>query len=183
MLGLPESMVGDLDFDAAKKAQPRPRSLLSFKPQPVPALTLTFWPSYFTFSSIYSVVSISILASNTMDRDEIVTDSLLRSVLDSAERARSQCLEITNLLEQHKATPTTSSRDLQLELSKHQKQLFGHLAQVRSLNRDALYGVRKTKAETADARHEIDAMHLQLQNLYYEQRHLIGEIEACQSYE
>ena len=118
-----------------------------------------------------------------MDRDEIVTDTLLRSVLDSAERARQQCLEITGLLEQHKATPTTSPRDLQLELSRHQKQLFGHLAQVRSLNRDALYDVRKTKAETADARHEIDAMHLQLQNLYYEQRHLIGEIDACQSYE
>ncbi|KAI9665007.1 MAG: hypothetical protein M1821_006455 [Bathelium mastoideum] len=118
-----------------------------------------------------------------MNDDEIVTDPVLRSVLDSAERARQQCLEITNLLEQHKATPTTSPRDLQLELSKHQKQLFGHLAQVRSLNRDALYGARATKAETAEARQEIDAMHLQLQNLYYEQRHLIGEIEACQSYD
>ena len=118
-----------------------------------------------------------------MDHDDIVTDPLLRSVIDAAELARHQCLAITDLLEQHKATPATTPRNVQLELSKHQKQLFAHLAQVRSLNRDALYGVRATKTVTANARHEIDALHLQLQNLYYEQRHLIGEIEACQSYE
>ena len=118
-----------------------------------------------------------------MDHDEIVRDPLLRSVLDSAERARQQCLEITQLLEQHKTAPAKAPRDVRLELSKHQKRLFTHLAQVRSLNRDALYGVRTTKAVTTDARHEIDTLHLQLQNLYYEQRHLIGEIDACQSYE
>ena len=30
---------------------------------------------------------------------------------------------------------------------------------------------------------EIDALHLQLQNLYYEQRHLRGEIAGCEDYE
>jgi len=32
-------------------------------------------------------------------------------------------------------------------------------------------------------RQEVDKLHLQLQNLYYEQRHLQGEIAACESYE
>ena len=46
-----------------------------------------------------------------------------------------------------------------------------------------MLGVRSTKQETAEARQEIDSLHLQLQNLYYEQRHLRGEIAACEEYE
>ncbi|KAL9091707.1 MAG: hypothetical protein Q9165_004783 [Trypethelium subeluteriae] len=118
-----------------------------------------------------------------MDQDDIVTDPLLHSVLIAAERTRQECLQITHLLEQHKATLATAPQDVQAELSEHQKQLFSNLSQMRSLHRDALYEVRKTKAETTERRHEIDALHLQLQNLYYEQRHLIGEIEACRSYD
>jgi hypothetical protein len=51
------------------------------------------------------------------------------------------------------------------------------------LNRKAILGVRSTKQETGEARQEIDALHLQLQNLYYEQRHLRGEIAGCEDYE
>ncbi|KUI56522.1 hypothetical protein VP1G_03865 [Cytospora mali] len=38
-------------------------------------------------------------------------------------------------------------------------------------------------AITAEARQEVDVLHLQLQNLYYEQRHLQGEIAACESFD
>nr|GFD57658.1 hypothetical protein [Tanacetum cinerariifolium] len=41
---------------------------------------------------------------------------------------------------------------------------------------------RRTKQETSEARQEIDELHLQLQNLYYEQRHLRGEIRGCEEY-
>lgn len=44
-------------------------------------------------------------------------------------------------------------------------------------------GVRQTKQETTEARQEIDSLHLQLQNLYYEQRHLRGEIAGCEEFE
>ncbi|KAF3768903.1 hypothetical protein M406DRAFT_355072 [Cryphonectria parasitica EP155] len=44
-------------------------------------------------------------------------------------------------------------------------------------------GARDTKTQTAEARQEVDVLHLQLQNLYYEQAHLQGEIAACESYD
>jgi len=51
------------------------------------------------------------------------------------------------------------------------------------MTRRAIFSVRQAKVDTAEARSEIDTLHLQLQNLHYEQRHLRGEISACESYE
>lgn len=112
---------------------------------------------------------------------DLITDPLLQSVLQSAAQARQQSLAILDLIDSFHA----SDQDLttsQLELSKQQKLLNAHLAQLRGLNRKAVLGVRSTKQGTAEARSEIDSLHLQLQNLYYEQRHLRGEIAACEDY-
>ena len=79
--------------------------------------------------------------------------------------------------------PPSSPPDHQLELTKQQRMLYAHLGELRSLNRNAILQVRETKQTTAEARQEIDCLHLRLQNLYYEERHLRGEIAACESYE
>ncbi|KAI5302633.1 hypothetical protein KEM56_000502, partial [Ascosphaera pollenicola] len=63
------------------------------------------------------------------------------------------------------------------------KTIFACLARLRGQNRDLVHSVRATKHATADARAEIDRLHLHLQNLYYEQRHLSGEIAACDAYD
>jgi THO complex subunit 5 len=89
----------------------------------------------------------------------------IHPVLTTASLALTQCLAILDLLSAHRKTLTT------------------HLAHLRRLNRSAIHSVRTTKTETAHARQEIDALHLQLQNLYYEQRHLRGEIAGCENYE
>lgn len=115
---------------------------------------------------------------------DIVTDPFLQSVLQVSALTRQQCMTILDLLDAHPTSadnPTPS--DLLLELSNEQKILYTYLAQLRGLNRDAILGVRQTKQATAEARQEIDRLHLHLQNLYYEQRHLRGEIHACESYE
>ena len=114
----------------------------------------------------------------------IVTDQFLQKVLQTSTETRDQCSELLNFVE---ATPVSHSKplplDLQLELSKRQKLLYSYLSILRGLNRDAILKVRGTKQTTAEARQEIDRLHLQLQNLYYEERHLRGEIAACESYE
>ena len=46
----------------------------------------------------------------------------------------------------------------------------------------SVFDARDTKQNTAEAKSEIDSLHLQLQNLFYEQRHLRGEIGACEDY-
>ncbi|KAF3906506.1 hypothetical protein ABW20_dc0107006 [Dactylellina cionopaga] len=63
--------------------------------------------------------------------------------------------------------------------AKSQKLLFASLARLRSLHRNAYMVLRQTKQATSEARQEQDRLHLQLQNLYYQQRHLRGEIDAC----
>lgn len=118
-----------------------------------------------------------------MTSDELITDPLLLSVLHSAAQARQQSLAILDLIDEFHTSPIEKPDDSQLQLSKQQKVLNAHLAQLRGLNRKAVLGVRHTKQETAEARQEIDGLHLQLQNLYYEQRHLRGEIAACEEYD
>ncbi|KAE9992507.1 DNA replication licensing factor [Venturia inaequalis] len=112
---------------------------------------------------------------------DIVQDAQLRSVLQAADRACEQCIAILDLIQANR-NPKASSTYEQ-DLSNQQKVLYSHLAVVRGLNRKALLNARKTKQETTDARQEVDKLHLQLQNLYYEQRHFRGEITVCKNYD
>lgn len=114
----------------------------------------------------------------------IVTDLYLQSVLATSLDTREQCMNLINLVEANAIVASgTPSSEIQLDLSKQQRLLYSHLGRLRELNRNAILKVRDTKQTTAEARQEIDRLHLQLQNLYYEERHLRGEITACDSYE
>ncbi|KAJ8130043.1 hypothetical protein O1611_g3588 [Lasiodiplodia mahajangana] len=114
--------------------------------------------------------------------NEIVTDPELATVLAASRDTRVQAL---NLVDQIVAAGPidAASTEAQLETSKQQKLLITNLAQLRGLHRAANFAARQTKAQTSEARQEVDRLHLQLQNLYYEQRHLQGEIAACESFE
>lgn len=114
---------------------------------------------------------------------DIVTDPSLLPVLRTSAETQDQCQKLLALLDPTDLSSESPDSNPALTASKQQKQLFAQLAQLRGQNRDAIFGVRDTKQSTAEARQEIDRLHLQLQNLYYEQRHLTGEIAACESYE
>jgi THO complex subunit 5 len=112
--------------------------------------------------------------------NNIVTDGFLKTVLDNSSHAREQAIGLLDLVS---ATPSPPNLEAQLQISRQQKLLYGYLAQLRGSHRDATFKARDTKALTAEARQEVDRLHLQLQNLLYEQAHLQGEITACESYE
>ncbi|TPX11235.1 uncharacterized protein E0L32_001053 [Thyridium curvatum] len=114
-----------------------------------------------------------------MTTDDIVTDPNLAAVLRVSQQARQQALELVDLI----AKSESPSQEAISQLAKQQKLLTGSLSQLRGLHRAACFTARETKARTADARQEVDRLHLQLQNLNYEQRHLQGEIDACDSYD
>jgi THO complex subunit 5 len=114
--------------------------------------------------------------------EDIVTEPALKLALETSSQTREQTLTLLDLVSSH-TSDSTPPQEFQLQISKQQKQLMTHLAQLRGLHRGAHVGARETKALTAEARQEVDKLHLQLQNLYYEQRHLQGEIAACESYE
>lgn len=125
-----------------------------------------------------------------MTIDAIITDPALRSFLQTSQHAREQALSLADRLaassvsrEESAPPPRPLTTEQQVELSKEQKLLNTNLSYLRGLHRAAYMGARDTKAQTAEARQEVDVLHLQLQNLYYEQAHLQGEIAACESYE
>lgn len=117
-----------------------------------------------------------------MTVDEIVQNPLLKTVLDVGTQTRQHCTHLVDLLEANDSREIQEG-NVQPDFRKLQNILRAHLSQLRGLNREAVHGVRSTKQNTAEARQEIDRLHLQLQNLYYEERHLRGEIAACESYE
>ncbi|KAI1101110.1 Fms-interacting protein-domain-containing protein [Jackrogersella minutella] len=117
-----------------------------------------------------------------MPNSDIITDRNLTMALDASQDTRVHALSLVDHIAA--AGPIESaSTELQLEISKQQKLLITNLARLRGLHRAAHFGARKTKSQTSEARQEVDRLHLQLQNLYYEQRHLQGEILACESYD
>lgn len=117
-----------------------------------------------------------------MEAHKYITDPSLQAVLRAAEETRSQCIEMLTWLDQNRTSANPPSQ-LQLSLSEKQKLLNTRLAKLRGLNRRAILDTRATKQKTAEAKSEIDTLHLQLQNLYYEQRHLRGEISACEGHD
>ena len=113
----------------------------------------------------------------------MISDPALQSVLACAADSRAQCMSMLDFLDQNRVTASSSPGEAaQLELSKHQKLLTANLARLRGLHRKATFDARSTKQQTSEAKSEIDTLHLQLQNLFYEQRHLRGEIAACEDY-
>jgi THO complex subunit 5 len=127
-----------------------------------------------------------------MTIDTNITDPSLAAVLETSKTAREQAQTLVDLIAQAIATGSSNnnstsngplSADALAEISKQQKLLNTNLAHLRGLHRTAHFRARETKGTTAEGRHEVDVLHLQLQNLYYEQRHLEGEISGCESFE
>lgn len=117
---------------------------------------------------------------------ENVPDPLLRTALETSRSARENALALVDIVGQASAAAGDNSplpHEALVEISKQQKLMISYIAQLRGLHRSAHFRARETKTQTAEARHEVDVLHLQLQNLYYEQRHLEGEISSCESFE
>lgn len=114
--------------------------------------------------------------------DNLITDPSLRPLLETTQSTLGQIQSMIDWLAQN-ATSASPSPDAQLDLAQQQKILHAYLAKLRGQHRKAAFSARATKQETAEARQEVDRLLLQLQNLYYEQRHLMGEIGACEGYE
>lgn len=114
--------------------------------------------------------------------DKLVTDPSLALSIQISGQSRDQANALVSLAEKNDDSAPLSPAQ-KAEISKQQTLLLASIAQLRGLHRHATLAARETKAQTAEARQEVDRLHLQLQNLYYEQRHLQDEITACEGYE
>ncbi|KAL2756838.1 hypothetical protein ACRALDRAFT_2041426 [Sodiomyces alcalophilus JCM 7366] len=112
--------------------------------------------------------------------NNIVKDLQLDAVLQTSGQSREQAELLVDCLPE---AGQSVSPEQEAAISKQQKVLFTNISHLRGLHRAAIFTARETKSKTAEKRHEVDALHLQLQNLYYEQTHLKGEIAACESYD
>lgn len=112
--------------------------------------------------------------------DDVITSPVLTPCLETSQAALTQTTQLIEFLSQHASSPTTT--ELQLHVARQQKIVSAYLSRLRLQTRKAAYAARTTKLETAEARKHVDGLLLQLQNLYYEQRHLSGEIASCEDY-
>jgi THO complex subunit 5 len=108
--------------------------------------------------------------------DSLVTDPSITATLQTSEQSRDQALSLIDLVQASDGTNKA-------EVAKQQAHLLASIAHLRGLHRHITLAARDTKGATAESRQEVDRLHLQLQNLYYEQRHLQNEIAACEGYE
>ncbi|KAK4220200.1 Fms-interacting domain containing protein [Rhypophila sp. PSN 637] len=115
--------------------------------------------------------------------DAHISDPYLAAVAETSKAACEQAISLIDSIAGTVGQGTTISPENLAEISKQQKILNTNLAQLRGVQRSAYVRARETKAQTAEGRHEVDVLHLQLQNLFYEQRHLEGEILACEGFE
>jgi len=119
--------------------------------------------------------------SKKMTASTPLHDPDLLEVLATIASIRTTAL---SLLDHHDTLPTSAAeKPAALEQQKQQAELLAHIASLRGLHRRAVLSVRGTRQVVAEGRGEVDRLSLQLQNLVYEQRHLRGEIAACEGYE
>lgn len=111
-----------------------------------------------------------------------IQDNTLRALLKASQAALVQTQAIVDWIQDNVSSepPTAEQRR---QLASQQQRLHLYLGKLRTLHRQSASGVRATKQQTANARQEVDRLLLQLQNLYYEQKHLMGEIGACEGYD
>ena len=119
-------------------------------------------------------------------------DSFLLSVKQTNDSLRAQTMSLLDLISKNpqgippqsvdRNSPDSSLTPESKEILKANKNLSVLLSILRGQNRRLALLARDTKSETSSSRGEVDHLHLSLQNLYYEQRHLMSEIASCQNY-
>jgi len=131
-----------------------------------------------------NLITMTIANTNTTTNTNhaLVTDPFLLSIISTSACALTQALALADLTASNLGSTAPASQPHALHVSSAQKTLYARLTNLRSLNRSLAHTLRNTKLLTSTLRTEIDHLHLSLQNLYYEQRHLAGEISACESY-
>jgi THO complex subunit 5 len=121
----------------------------------------------------------------------LVTEPDLQAALTTISRFRTQALQVLDFQNQlasasqaNGALSSTSTKveNIKKDIAILQTKLWATNARMRAQQRRAVMSTRGTKAATSEARQEVDGLSLMLQNLVYEQRHLMGEIEACEDY-
>ncbi|KAF1982353.1 hypothetical protein K402DRAFT_384746 [Aulographum hederae CBS 113979] len=108
-----------------------------------------------------------------------ITDATLMALYEHTDKLKDEAFTLLHLME----TSDALTPDLETDASLRLKQIQVELMKMRPLHRDMMEAVRKTKEETAKARDEVDGLHLQKQNLEYEQNHLKTEIAACENFD
>ncbi|KAL9052643.1 MAG: hypothetical protein Q9162_005270 [Coniocarpon cinnabarinum] len=111
-------------------------------------------------------------------------ESFLRSIQGVVDSLREQTFALLTLVnEQHATSEAEGSKAVSTpEILKGRRAINEQVAILRHHNRHLAFLVRDTKAITGRYRAEVDRLHLSLQNLYYEQHHLEGEITGCEEY-
>lgn len=124
------------------------------------------------------------MAVDTQFPEIPIQDPFLNSILGAAATLREQTSALLELVNKHYKSSSSGKESAIIPPDLHNRQadLSTGITELRNQNRHVAHLVRDTKATTSVSRAEVDRLHLGLQNLYYEERHLVGEIAGCEEY-
>ncbi|CCJ29472.1 unnamed protein product [Pneumocystis jirovecii] len=109
----------------------------------------------------------SLLQTNKYSSEDNMSWKSFETCLAIVQEARQQCYQLLN----------SSSVDPMAK-----RYLMVLMRRLRAANRVAYLEARSAKQETLRQRQIIDQQYFQLQNLYYEQQHLLAAIKACEAF-
>ncbi|KAG5517857.1 hypothetical protein PMAC_000311 [Pneumocystis sp. 'macacae'] len=109
----------------------------------------------------------SLLQMNKCFLEDNLSGRCFEACLAIVQEARQQCYRLLN----------SSSVDPGAK-----KHLMVLMRRLRAANRAAYLETRSAKQETLRQRQIIDQQYFELQNLYYEQQHLLAAIKACEAF-
>ena len=114
-----------------------------------------------------------------------IQDPFLISILEATASLREQTSALLDLVNKRHDSSEAEAKSATGTLEPNQRlpELSAGITDLRNRNRHLAHLVRDTKATTSVSRAEVDRLHLGLQNLYYEERHLVGEIASCEEYD
>lgn len=178
-----EDLSNLIPFLARTPRKPNASSLATPTPTPQTLPSTSSLLSFDLTSKAYTLDSGGVFTFAIMATTDIIVADDLKAALKSVADVRDQSLTLLDLVKTvHQESPNGPTLEQNTALTKADKLLRAHLAQLRGRNRKAILNTRATKQGTGVWRQEVDELHLSLQNLYYEQRHLRGEIAACKNY-
>lgn len=107
-----------------------------------------------------------------MSQDNIKHETVLKA-LEVTKSLQNSCLKLLGSFEEDNGEDRSLIR----------KDIMTDIIQLRPLNRQAQIVITNIKDQTAKMKQEVDTIQLDMQNIYYQHKHLKSEIERCEDYE
>lgn len=115
---------------------------------------------------------------------EVLGEERLISMQLHLQKLQTGCAELVRIFDEELQdgfveTADSSGDDLMSQL---RRKILVELVELRSMNWEAQERVNAVKDATSQEKQSVDRIQLDIQNIYYQQKHLRSEIDRCEDF-